>query len=135
MSEKKHYDFVVLRYIHDIVSREFVNVGVVLFSPSDQKLVGRFQEKFDRAKKLFPDVDECVFSTSLKAIQLGLDQEMNRTELSLQLSSTTDFTSRLRQILPTDDSALQWSDIGSGVSANFDVALDQLFTRYVSRYD
>ena len=135
MSGKTHYDFVVLRYIHDIVSREFVNVGVVLYSPSDQKLVGRFQEKLDRAKKLFPDFDECVFSTSLKAIQLGLDQEMNRTELSLRFSSTTDFTSRLRQILPTDDIALQWSDIGSGVSANFDVALDQLFTRYVSRYD
>ena len=135
MCEKQHYDYVVLRYVHDIVSQEFVNVGVVLFSPSDQRLVGRFQEKFARIKKFFPDFEKRAFSTSLEAIQRGLDHERSRTELSIQLSKTTDFTSRLHQVLPKDDSALQWSNIGSGVSANFDEALDQLFTRFVSRYD
>ena len=135
MNGRQQYDFVVLRYIHDIVSREFVNVGVILSSPSDQNLIGKFQGSFDRVKKIFPDFDKRAFSMSIRAIEHGLDQERNRTQMSLQLSKTTDFASRLRQILPANDSALQWSDIGSGVCEDFSDALDRVFTRYVTRYD
>lgn len=135
MNGRQNYDFVVLRYIHDIVSQEFVNVGVILFTPSNQEMKGKFLDSFDRMKRIFPDFNKRSFSMSVKAILNGLDQEKNRTEMSLQLSRTTDLTSRLRQILPADDSALQWSEIGSGVCEDHEEALNQLFSRYVTKYD
>ena len=135
MNERQHYDYVVLRYMHDIVSREFINVGVIILSPSSQKLMGRFQDRFDRAKMIFPDFDKYAFSRLIKAIRRGLDHEVNRSEMSLHLSKTLDLSSRLRQIMPLDDSSLQWSDIGSGLCIDLDETLDRLYTRFVSQYD
>ena len=43
MIERTNYTFTVLRYVHDITTGEFVNVGVVLHAP---------KAKFLRAKTL-----------------------------------------------------------------------------------
>ena len=36
------YSFVTLRYVHDVVTGEFANVGVVLYAPDARLLEARF---------------------------------------------------------------------------------------------
>ena len=39
------------------------------------------------------------------------------------------------KILPSDDSALQWSPVGTGLTADPAKTLERLYARYVARYD
>jgi hypothetical protein len=45
-----------------------------------------------------------------------------------------DLESLLRRVLPADDSALQFSPCGFGVSADLNKTLEELYERYVDRY-
>jgi hypothetical protein len=40
-----------------------------------------------------------------------------------------------RQVLPTDDSSLQWSSVGSGVAEDPDKTFERLYSRLVTKYD
>ena len=67
MSSRTRYTFIVLRYVHDIVNAEFVNVGVVLNAP-DQKFLGaRMNAKFGRITRFFPPA-----ATGLQAASASL---------------------------------------------------------------
>jgi hypothetical protein len=54
MSERTNYTFTVLRYVHDITTCEFVNVGVVLHAPKAKFLRAKMRETYDRISRFFP---------------------------------------------------------------------------------
>ena len=62
-------------------------------------------------------------------------------ELGASLSKQTGLTSSetvldlAKHILPVDDSSLQWSEVGSGITDNPSQALENIFERMVMRYD
>ena len=49
--------------------------------------------------------------------------------------SDADAVSLARSVLPADDSSLQWSPLGSGLTAEPEKQLDHLYGRLVGRYD
>ena len=51
---KTAYSFVVLRYMHDVFTREFVNVGVLLHAPGVGFLGFEKLSGMDRVKGMFP---------------------------------------------------------------------------------
>ena len=71
----------------------------------------------------------------MKAIEQGLSEEQRRTETNLIRSHDISFIGHIHQIMPNDDSALQWSEIGSGVCSDTEATFNSLFERYVTRYD
>jgi len=53
----KKYQFQIVRYIHDRISGEFVNVGIIVYMPESRFLKSRFINKFSRISQLFVDVN------------------------------------------------------------------------------
>ena len=51
------YTFSVIRYVHDVVTGEFVNVGVVLYAPAIPYARALCSANLDRVTCLFPDAD------------------------------------------------------------------------------
>lgn len=49
---KMPYSFAVLRYIHNIVTGEFINVGVVLYSPKARFLSALCTARYGRVSNL-----------------------------------------------------------------------------------
>lgn len=134
MNTKTPFTYTVLRYVHDISTGEFVNVGVVLFSPTGQYAGARFRTTFKRVKSVFPSLRSEAFKASMRS----LDATFKELKTSLFTEGVRDAQTALDiaiRVLPKDDSSLQWSPIGSGIASNMDEKLVELFARLVTKYD
>ncbi len=135
MTEKLGYSYTVLRYVHDVVSGEALNVGVVMHVPSTGLLEVRTRKTIGRLKQTFPDLDRHEFVEAMKAVERGLKAASKRLEHKALFDQKSDARIQALQVLPEDDSALQWSPVGSGLTANPARTFESLYRRYVARYD
>jgi hypothetical protein len=130
------YSFCVLRYTHDGVTNEFVNVGVAMFSADVPYLRAKCTIQYGRITRVFDRIDGDRFKQTVRYIE----DEINRLGHTLQqrampfaeLEMTLE--ALLRRVLPPDDSAIQFGPAGYGVSDDLEAALSELYERYVERY-
>lgn len=134
MSDLTKYSYTILRYVHDISTGEFVNVGVVLHAPQPCYLRSRMRTTYGRLTRLFPGADGEAIKRSLLHIEQGLCKMQERAQ-GLFPPECADALQFARSVLVQDDSSLQWSALGSGVTSSLDDELDYLFEKYVLRYD
>lgn len=135
MTSKEAYSYVVLRYVHDVLSGEFVNVGVVMVAPRSGKFLAKTRKTIGRIKHVFPDLDRNSFVSGMNAVDRGIRAARKAMETEGMFSSSRNAASYARDILPSDDSSLQWSPVASGLSSCPEVTFDRLFERFVTRYD
>ena len=135
MTEKQAYSYTVLRYVHDVVSGEALNVGIVMYVQSKGLLEVRTRKTIGRLKQAFPDLDRKGFVEAMKAVDKGLSAASNRLKHKALSDRQSDARIQALQVLPEDDSALQWSPVGSGLTANPAKTFESLYQRYVAQYD
>jgi len=132
---KTHFTFSVLRYIHDPVSGEFANVGVVLYAPDIRFLDAICTPTYGRISAYFADFDPEHFKRMMKHIERRvweLGQTLDQLPFETHPKTANDCAAR---VLPPDDSSLQFSPIlGSGMTDNARLKLSELYERYVERY-
>jgi hypothetical protein len=125
------YEFSILRYTHDPVTREFINVGIVLHSASAGFLEARLNMNYGRATKFFGHVDGSRYRFVLRHVQDTIEK-FSRDLLQPSLFGESSSLERfLNRILPVDDSSLQFAAGGAGLSDDLRVTLDKLYRRYV----
>jgi hypothetical protein len=123
------YSYVVLRYVHEVVRGEFANVGVVLFAPDSQFLRGRFVSDFGRLRAMFDEIDEAHLSAMVR----HLDHAFAKFQPGRD-DAKPDISQLVQQALPADDSSLQWSPAGGGVTGDLTDTLNHLFHRFVQQH-
>ncbi len=132
---KTAYSFSILRYIHDIVTGEFINIGVVLYAPQARYLSAICTSKYTRLKNMFLTVDGAHYRQMMRYIQAKLEEEGQRLNSELPLEKlpkqVTEFVSR---ILPIDDSSFQFSPEGYGFTVHPQETLEMLYNRYIEKY-
>lgn len=135
MSKKFPYTYTILRYVHDVMTGEFINVGVVMHVPSQRQLLARTRTTIGRVRGVFPDLDRNAFSVAMHAVQRAFRKiAKDNTEASL-FDSEGDASEFARKAVPADDSSLQWSAVGSGLSGDAKQTFERLYERFVARYD
>lgn len=133
---KTPYTYTILRYVHDTMTGEFINVGVALLAPAERYASIVCRTTYSRLAKTFPGMNGDSFRSLMRFIQARFEEigDRLRNELPLEeLPSTV--LGLAHTVLPADDSSLQWSPAGSGLTANPSETLEQLFGRMVSTYD
>lgn len=128
------YTYTILRYRHDPVSGEQLNVGVIVHSPERQFLRGRFRKGYGRLSKAFPDVDGSVLRNDLQRIERAFEKLSKRESEDLFFAGQT-ASSFARQVVAPDDGSLLWSEIGSGTTTDPESTLEKLFFRFVTQYE
>jgi Protein of unknown function (DUF3037) len=132
------YSYSVLRYVHDIGTGEFINVGVVLTAPRASFVGAKFKVAYGRVKKAFPSIDTEVFRTRMRRLQATFDR-LAEGDLSAPISRGTKDGAPIEQLVHSvvraDDSSLQWSPPGSGLSKDLPATLTALYQRFVTKYD
>ena len=128
------YSFSTLRYVHDPVTQEFVNIGVALYSREQSYLNARCEIHYARITKIFGKIDGDRFRQATRYIQERLQSVGQDLYSSLPFESDLTIESLLATVLPLDDSAFQFSAAGVGLSADLDATLNQLYERFVERY-
>lgn len=133
---KTSYTYSVLRYVHDTTTGEFVNVGVAIYSREARYASALCRSTYGRLSKTFPGVDGDVFKSLMRHVQSRIEEMGDRLKNDLPLEGLPASVIEIAHaILPADDSSLQWSPPGSGLTENLSQTLESLFNRLVARYD
>jgi hypothetical protein len=128
------YSFTILRYVHDVVTGEFANVGVVLYAPEQRYLEARFTSSYERLNALFVKIDHGNYRNLIRHIGNRFTELAAEVREGLNLAPVQGIDELARRVLPSDDSSLQWSAAGGGFSDNVAETLGQLYARMVERY-
>ncbi len=132
---KTAYSYSMLRYVHDTSTAEFINVGVVVMARDRRYLGVQMRHTYSRLSAMFPDLDREAFKSSMRVIERAL-KDLGQTFAKDDLfPHQGDALALARSVLPADDSSLQWSPVGGGLTADPKATLEHLFERLVARYD
>lgn len=133
---KVPYTFTILRYVHDTASGEFVNVGVALYAPGAKFAGARCRTTYGRLTKTFPGLDGEAFKSLMRRINHRFEEIAAEVANELPLKgSPTAIMELAWSVLPADDSSLQWSPPGGGVTEDLSTTLTQIYNRMVERYE
>jgi len=131
---KTAYTFVTLRYVHDVVTGEFANVGLVVYAPEERYLEARFTSSYERLNALFVKIDHANYRNLIRYLGNRFVELAAEVREGLNLVPVQGIDELVRRVLPPDDSSLQWSGAGGGFSANLGETVGQLYARMVERY-
>lgn len=132
---KTAYTFSVLRYVHDPVTAEFVNVGVALYAPEAKYLNALCTPHYQRLSRMFGPIEGDHFRQVTKFVQTQIEALGQRLASELPFKNLPkNIEDVLGQVLPADDSAIQFSTAGGGLTGDLNKTLHELFVRHVERY-
>lgn len=136
MNMRIPYSYSVLRYVHDTVTGEFVNVGLVMFSHESAFLRFKTKSTMSRLTSMFPSLKTSAF----KALMSSLRNRFSVIEAEATAGlGIWEKKSRLDEVLldalPKDDSSLVWSPVSTGVSADLAASYDKIFSRHITKFD
>ena len=131
---KTPHSYVTLRYVHDVVTGEFANVGVVLFAPEERRLLCRFTTSYERLNAIFIKIDHAHFRALMRYLTNRFEEISEDLREGMERPAVASITQIVRSVLPPDDSSLQWSEAGGGFSENVEETLGNLYLRLVEQY-
>lgn len=128
----KKYQYQLIKYIHDHFTGEFINIGIVIYSPREKYLESKFTVRFARVKATFPQANTRYVDRVLKSVQKNIKtkaQELN--ELFTPSENLEDIT---KNILPKDDSSIQFSIVKQAIDIDLNAALNGLYIDLIDKY-
>jgi hypothetical protein len=131
---KTNYSTIILRYVHDVVTGEFANIGVVLYAPEQRFLEARFATSYERLNAIFLKIDHLHFRALMRYMANGFEQLGGEVRDGLTVQPVNALSEIVKQVLPPDDSSLQWSQQGGGITDDPARVLGEVYTRFVERY-
>ncbi|MGO7958057.1 DUF3037 domain-containing protein [Rhizobium leguminosarum] len=133
--KREPYTYTLLRYRHDPVAGEQINVGVAIYAPRSGFLGALFRKAYGRITKVFPDVNGSLLRQDLGQIERAFEKLSKRKETNDLLSDQCTALTFAHKIIGVDDSSLIWSTLGSGLTNDPAKTLEDLHHRFVSQYD
>jgi len=132
------YSFCFLRYVHEPLSGEFANVGVLLWAPESRFFGFKASQKFRRLSHFFHGFHHQDYRSLIARIETQFDK------LAVRLADAqgplpfpenpTSARDLALQVIPHDDAALQWSLSGGGLTDAPSAELEALFQETVARH-
>ena len=127
---KYKYTFSVLHYVHDVVSGEFVNIGLLFHCPEAGVVNLQFERRYSRISKFFGDSAGAEVANVVAGIASRLDETVGRT----RMFPAKDALELANHLLASDSSSLQFSELRGGVCLDAEATARSLFERYVEKY-
>ena len=133
----ERYSFCFLRYVHEPLSGEFANVGVLLWAPESRFLGFMASQKYSRLSQFFHGFQHQEHRQLLARIdtqfqKLGKElADAGKLPFSEEPESARELALR---VIPHDDAALQWSLSSGGLTESPASELDGLFQEAVARH-
>ncbi|TAE33264.1 MAG: DUF3037 domain-containing protein [Candidatus Kapaibacterium sp.] len=133
---KTPYSYALVRYKHDVVSGESMNIGIIVFAPTAHFFQARITMKYGRLSKAFTHFDP----TQYKSVVTKLRQEFERIGKSFKEPTTGQLLLESGQrglqeiihaVLPPNDSSFQIDIVGGGLTENLEAVTTSLFDRFV----
>lgn len=131
---KTSYSNITLRYVHDVVTGEFANIGIVLYAPEARFLDARFTTSYERLNAIFLKIDHPHFRALMRYMTNRFEEVGTEIRDGLQVPPVNALSDIVKQVLPPDDSSLQWSPQSGGFTDDPAQTVGELYKRLVERF-
>jgi len=142
---RKTFSYLVIRYVPDLVTGEFLNVGLILHARDERLLCYRTRKTFTRLKGAFPHFEKAAFKSAMEAVDRALEQEKKGIKIGLLPTDDTlhgDYSPKIgidastiaSRVLMVDE-CLQTSPMGTGSSTDPTETFERFFERLVAAHD
>ena len=128
----KQYQYQIIRYVHDQFTGEFVNLGIVVYSPENLFLDTIVSNKYARIKAMFPSANGNFIISILKKFESAINSFSK--QLAEQRNQVESLAHITNAILPNDDSAILLTDVKYALDINMEIALKDLYAQLVEKY-
>lgn len=129
------FQFSILRYIHDPVTEEFINIGIVVYSREAKDIRAKVMSRYGRLSSTFLSIDGNYYRRVAGHIERQLNSyKTSFKQMNLYESLPATIEVILSQVLPPDDSSLVFSQAGAGLSTDLEETLERLYIRLVGKY-
>ena len=122
--------------MNDTSTTEYINVGVVLNAPQARFAQAILRPTYGRLSRVFPGMNSDHFRRVIRHLQTRFD------ELSSDIAEGMDILSLpanalelAHSVIAPDDSAFQWSPMGSGLASDLPATLETIYRNMVERYE
>ncbi|MDX8445349.1 DUF3037 domain-containing protein [Mesorhizobium captivum] len=132
--KREPYTYMILRYRHDPVAGEQINVGVVVHAARSGFLGAVMRHSYGRISKMFPTLDGATLRHDLASIERAF-HKLAKSNVSGDMVDQPNASTYAHRVVGKDDSALIWSEMGSGMTSDAAKTLENLNSRFVLRYD
>ncbi|MFC5584788.1 DUF3037 domain-containing protein [Nitratireductor kimnyeongensis] len=132
---REPYTYAILRYRHDAIAGEQINIGVILYAPKSGYLGSKFKKALSRITKVFPTASGSALRHDIRQIERAFAKITKNGQTNDLLSRDMNALSFGHKVVAADDSSLVWSEMGAGVTADPDKTLENLHQRFIGQYD
>src|SRR5204863_9699443 len=96
---KTNYSTIILRYVHDVVTGEFANIGVVLYAPEQRFLEARFTSSYERLNAIFLKIDHAHYRALVRYLANRFEDMGADIRDGLHVPAVTTLSEMVRQVL------------------------------------
>lgn len=133
------YEYTVVRYVHDPIANECLNIGVLALAHIDGKIFldARFEQRYGRLSEAFSGFNGENFRRYVSRLQRQVDQMSNHVQQSnLFAPEAPRLEALAKELLPDPGMSFRYAEIAAGITDDPSVELGRLFHRFVtSQYD
>lgn len=132
------YHFAILRYVHDVSTEEFVNIGVVMWIPERAKLLFRVTERCGRLFSFFKNIDKDSYRKMIRNLKWTAELKWasdNVATAHLFENTANNPLEIFHEIVKEDASCFQWSRLMSGITKDVVRRFEELFEEFVTFHD
>lgn len=130
----KTYQYQVLRYVHDYLTGEFVNVGIAFFEPQTHFLRAAMLPRVQRVSDFFVDVDGRRIHSVLRHIENAINLQGGALREELNLMPIQSIDQITQKLIAHNDAAWQWDIVHKGLTQFPDISFNNLYKRLVLKY-
>jgi hypothetical protein len=116
------------------VTQEFINIGVAVYSREAGFLRAVCTTHYTRITRMFTRIDGDQFRQLTRYVQEQVSAIGKSLPSELPFEPDGAIEKLLARVLPPDDSSIQFSESGVGLSQDLEKTTAELFERYVERY-
>jgi hypothetical protein len=137
MTEQFPFQYSIIQYMHDVVTGEFLNIGLAMYSKHMPFFKVRLLTQCRRITHTFPDADGDVYRhyiTHLQTVfdQLAINPEASQPEMFNKRPDQIE--AMLIRVLPRDESSIRFSEVHTGLSDNIPDLFDHLYRRLIEHH-
>jgi hypothetical protein len=134
VTERQPYTYLVLRYRHDALAGELLNVGVLIHAPASRFLKCAMRPTYGRLSGLYPDFDGAALTADLKRAETELNR-LAASDARDLFSGDKTAIGFARAVIDDPAGSYVWSEAGSGLTRDPEAELRSLYQRFIGRFD
>lgn len=137
MNQRTPFQYSILRYTHDVVTGEYINVGLALYSKPESFFRAQLLTRYQRLTQTFPGADGEAFKRHMEHLQRVFDrlaQEVNKRQTSFLGEWPEAIEEILINVITPDDSSLRFSEPSTGMTDDLEKLFENLYQRRIEYY-